>query len=77
MSRRIRTYSLQKDNHFIKTMHSGFNYFHDIDFQSDGKRKRFRNRMLTTSVEGDDHETLQMLLVSNKEKFGRIKTELH
>jgi hypothetical protein len=60
-----------KDDSFLKTMHDGFNYFHEIDFSA-SKRNPFsklrptHKRAVTSISEKDDHRSLQILLTENK-----------
>ena len=67
-----------KEDSFLKTMHEGFNYFHEIEFSS--KKKAYskirptHKRAATSVSEKDDHKSLQVLLTENKEKFTKIKT---
>jgi len=67
-----------KEDSFLKTIHEGFNYFHEIDLPS---RKRphlsiRRKRAQTTLSDKDDHSTLRGVLEENKINFARIQTEM-
>lgn len=72
MSKNNRTYSSVRDESLLKTIHEGFNYFHEIDFSTNEakqRRKHIRSRPQrahTTISDRDDHRSLQTLLVQNK-----------
>jgi hypothetical protein len=67
MSKPHRTQTAISEDSFIKTMHFGFNYFHEIDFEKKQKRSQTRNRMQTlNSAFEDGHKTIQGILRDNK-----------